>query len=147
MIILRTPLSAVAGTPADLFRPTSAGCTAKGGRLNFNRMPCCCHRGAPTKTFVSWLEFSTYNLPTARIFDVLAKALYISVTSRTIAYMLRVFGQCGVLGCPYGTTTSTPTKTACDMRDLPDFREEDKAKGQPPSNWQSPSRGLARGLC
>jgi hypothetical protein len=52
------------------------------------------------------LKFSTYNLPTARIFDVLVKALYVSATFRTNTYMLCAFGQCGVLGYPYGTTTS-----------------------------------------
>jgi hypothetical protein len=70
------------------------------------------------------LEFYHLRLIYARVFDVLAKTLYISVTSRAIAYMLCVFGQCGVLGYPYGTTASTPTKVACDMRDHSDFRED-----------------------
>jgi hypothetical protein len=40
---------------------------------------------------------------------------------------------------------STPTKVACDMRDHADFRE-DKAKCQPPSNWQSATIAWSRGL-
>jgi hypothetical protein len=36
----------------------------QGGRLIFNRVLCCCHRGAQTKTFVIWLQFCTYDLST-----------------------------------------------------------------------------------
>jgi hypothetical protein len=38
--------------------------------------------------------------------------------------MLCAIGQCGVLGFPYGTTTSPPTKMACEVRDHPDFGED-----------------------
>jgi hypothetical protein len=58
-LIFRQPLRAVAGTLAHLFGPTSAGCTAKGGVSSSITLLCCCHRGAPTKTFVIWLVFYT----------------------------------------------------------------------------------------
>ena len=61
---VHTSLRAVADALADLFRITSPVSTAKGGRLIFNRMLCCCHRGARTKTFVIWLAFCTYDLCT-----------------------------------------------------------------------------------
>jgi hypothetical protein len=89
------------------------------------------------------LKFSTYNLPTARIFDVLVKALYVSATFRTNTYMLCAFGQCGVLGYPYGTTTSMPTKMARNMKErLLGFSRRCHKRSAAP-NWQSPPRGLA----
>jgi hypothetical protein len=73
----------------------------QGGRLNFNRMPCCCRQGAPTKTLVSWLEFYHLRLIYAQIFNALARALNVSVTSSTNTHILCVFGQCGVLVYPF----------------------------------------------
>jgi hypothetical protein len=59
----------------------------------------------------TWLHVPDLHLRhiEARIFDVLFRTPYVIVRYRTNTYILRVFGQCGVLGFPFGTTTSTPT--------------------------------------
>ena len=110
-------------TPSDFSYTTSCRCwqtrapvwtnfgwlTAKGGRLNFNHS---CSVAVIEVHQPKLLSFGLYFTPAtyeARIFDVLFKTLYGIVRYRTNTYMLCVFGQCGVLGFPFGTTTSTPT--------------------------------------
>ena len=78
----------------------------------------------------------------ARIFGVLFKTLYVSVSLCANTYMLCAIGQCGVLGFPCRTSTSLPTKLTCGGGYHPDSREA-KVKCQPQSNCQSPSCGLA----
>ena len=78
----------------------------------------------------------------APIFDVLFKTLYVSVRYRTDTHMLRVFRQCGVLGCPFGTTTSTPTIVGSRPKDFPEIREG-PIKPQPSPNSWPPSCGIA----
>jgi hypothetical protein len=87
-------------------------------------------------------KFAPIRLLYARIFGVLFNTLYVSVTSRTITYILCAIGQCGVLGFPYGTTTSPRTKVLCGGRGYPGIRE-DNVKCQPPSNWQPLRHGRA----
>ena len=104
----RTSLRAVGNTLADLFRPTSADCTTKGGVSSST----VCSVPVIEVHKPKLLSFGLYFTPAtyeARIFDVLFKTLYGIVRYRTNTYMLCVFGQCGVLGFPFGTTTSTPT--------------------------------------
>jgi hypothetical protein len=100
----------------------------QGGRLNFNHMLCCCHRGVPTKLLSFDFNFApTSSLRTdlrPRAFDVLLKALHVCVTFRAITYMLCAIGQCGLLGFPFRTSTSPPTKVACGVRGYAEIRED-----------------------
>jgi hypothetical protein len=133
-LLFRTPLRAVAGTLAHLFGPTSAdGYTAKGAVSSSTVCSVAVVKAHQPKLSSLELKFSTLRLIHARIFDVLVQTLYVSATSRANTYMLCAFGQCGVLGYPNGTTTSTPTKMARDMKDYPDVRE-DTIKPQPLPN-------------
>jgi hypothetical protein len=144
----RTPLRAVAGTLAHLFGPTSAGCTAKGGVSTSTTCSVAVTSRCTNQNFCLLTGLLHLGLIYARIFGVLFKTLYACFTSRAITYMLCAIGQCWVLGFPYGATTSTRTKVACEARGHAEIRE-DKRKGQPPSNWKSPRGGLAvctRGL-
>jgi hypothetical protein len=81
----------------------------QGARLNFNHN---CSVAVIEVHQPKILSFGLYFTPAtyeARIFDVLFKTLYGIVRYRTNTNILRVFGQCGVLGFPFGTTTSPPT--------------------------------------
>jgi hypothetical protein len=104
----------------------------QGGRLNFNHMLCCCHievtgSRCTNQNFGLLTSNLHLRLIYARTSDVLFKILHVSVTSRASTYILCAIGQCGVLGFPYGTTTSTRTKVACGERGHPGIRE-DKVK-------------------
>jgi hypothetical protein len=115
----RTPLRAVAGTLAHLFGPTSAGCTAKGGVSTSTTCSVAVIEVSQPKllSLDFNLQFCSLRLIYARMFGVLVKTLYDPVCYRTKTYMLCAFGQCGVLGFPYRTSTSRPrTKVACGVR-------------------------------
>jgi hypothetical protein len=62
-------------------------------------------------------NFTTYDLPTARAFDILAGALNASVTSSTNTYILCVIGQCAVLGDSFGTSTPTRQRIGSQERE------------------------------
>ena len=79
----------------------------------------------------------------ARIVVVLVNTLYVRDTLPAIMYMSCAMGQCAVLGFPFRTSTSLPTKLTREVRGHPEIREA-KVKCQPLSNCQSPSRGLSR---
>jgi hypothetical protein len=62
----RKALRVLAGTLAHLFRITSADGISKGGRIIFDPILCLCRQGAATKTFGTWLEFSTSGIIESR---------------------------------------------------------------------------------
>jgi hypothetical protein len=147
-LFFRTPLRAVAVTFAQICGPTSAGCTAKGTvSSSTTYMLCCCHPGAPTKTFVIWLQFCTYDLSTHG-----SSAFY----SRPFMFVLlpaQVPTCCVCLAnvaCwdvhlarprPPGKEFSQSSWLAGEKR--PAEIREGPIKPQPLSNWQPPSCDLA----
>ena len=140
--IFRKPLRAVAGTPAHLFGPTLAGCTAKGGVSTSTTCSVAVIEVHQPQNFGLLTSNLHLRHIDARTFGVLFKTLHVSVSLCAITYMLCAIGQCGLLGFPFRTSTSPPTTVTCEGRGYSGIRE-DKVKCQPPSNWQSPSRGLA----
>ena len=114
------------------------------GRLIFNRMPCCCHPGASTKTFVIWLEFytcdiSTHGFSTPCLFYRLCVFLFVTAQIRTCCV-------CSANMACWDVHMARPRppgkELTRDVRGHPDVRE-DKVKSQPLTNWQPPWRGLA----
>ena len=125
---------------ADLFRPTSAGCTIKRGPSDLQPLALLRSSRGTNQNFCLVTSVLRLRHIDARIFGVLFKTLYVSVTLCANTYMSCAIGQCGVLGFPCRTSTSLPTKLTCDVRGHPDFREA-KVKCQPLSNCQPPRPG------
>jgi hypothetical protein len=101
--VYHTSLRAVAVTLADLFGPTSAGCTAKGGVSTSTACPVAVVK-AHQPIFLSLdlnLVPTTY-YPHGSLTSWSTPFILIGVTSRAITYlgvtyMLCAIGQCGVL--------------------------------------------------
>jgi hypothetical protein len=104
-VFFRTPLRAVAGTPAHLFGPTSAGCTAKGkgGVTSPTACSVAVVKAHQPKISPLGLNFTptTYRPHGSSTSCSRPCVLVLLPAQIRIVYMLCVFGQCGVLGCPY----------------------------------------------
>jgi hypothetical protein len=123
-LIFRTPLRAVASTPAHLFGPTSAGCIPPKGASQLQPHALLLSSRGTNQNFGLLTSNFHLRLLYARTSDVLFKTLHVFVTFRAITYMLCAIGQCGLLGFPYRTSTSPRTKVPCGGRGYPGIRED-----------------------
>jgi hypothetical protein len=112
-------------------------------------MLCCCHRGAPTKTFVIWLEFYTCDISTHGFWTSCSSSrsfmfLFVTAQIRTCCVCLANVVCCDIhlaRSCWHDHVHQAKSWLAREKND-PEIREG-PIKPQPLSNWQPPSRGLA----
>jgi hypothetical protein len=122
-LIFRTPLRAVCWHTCAPVWTNFGWLYRQGGRLNFNHVLCCCHRGAHQPKLLSLdLNFAPTHGPStscSRPFMFVLPPAQL----RTCCVLCAI-GQCGLLGFPFRTSTFPPTKVACGVRGHPGIRED-----------------------